>query len=817
MTQSTKNNALDKARSLIDSIQEKLNQLYVVAPTLEGNNIIHQSLFSSYTDLTQAAIKLAHPALRIATIGTTSAGKSTLVNALMGRQIAPMDAAELSAGILHLVHSDQRHLHIKPIENLWNEVNESYTNDSNVYEHVREEIFKKYHEAKKDRTVTVPEIRIEGPLLPAVWTDLLKLPTGVGIEIYDLPGLNSIADKGNLKVIQDYLKQCFSLVVMNYSHTDTSNRAELLKEVKNVVAALGGKTDAMLFVLNGVNLRNEKDDPLLQRLSEFAIAIQTELGLSTPPNIIPINALALFYTQCAWGWSNPTEQEPTTNAVIQTSLIKEFHKDCAKFIKEYQKGNNDIKNWFRDIEDELENNNQYLPDELLTTEKLKEWVEWTWKNSGGNVLWGELRKRVQESFAEIVIAPALIQPLASLDTLLSTLDEYNKTQRLSDTTAVEKKKEELQQKFTDLQSFLEQESLDFEEEIKQNIQSISDAMTGGKKTDIDIAIDSLFGSGPKDPEAAETLRTIVLDIKNDLTNNVIIPVRDFYGEDYVSIDELKEDLNKSLSPELRDSIAHAADRHRYVTGEFPLNQVHKGDIEQERKLKNKEITTHSLFKEMRAGLTARASYILQTRDHAMQQALSVLQVRGIVDIEQRIQTELPDNAETLLAIYRQKLVHVEFNSLPDNIFSLKEVKSEEFSKKDKTGESGSCFKSATYEDIDYIKLELPNVNEMADIWIEGVNQAESLLWKAVGEWFAQSASVQNRLFQESLREAQTHLFELLNQRLEQSEIEYQEKLAELDALNQLCSDLKTDQDDLKMSGNITQSNNEQIKMGLRLL
>ena len=149
MTHSTKNNALDKARRLIDSIQEKLNQLYVVAPTLEGNNIIHQSLFSSYTDLTQAAIKLAHPALRIATIGTTSAGKSTLVNALMGRQIAPMDAAELSAGILHLVHSDQRYIHIKPIENLWNEVNESYTDDSNVYEHVREEIFKKYHEARK--------------------------------------------------------------------------------------------------------------------------------------------------------------------------------------------------------------------------------------------------------------------------------------------------------------------------------------------------------------------------------------------------------------------------------------------------------------------------------------------------------------------------------------------------------------------------------------------------------------------------------------------------------------------------------------------
>ena len=39
---------------------------------------------------------------RIATIGTTSSGKSTIVNALIGRRIAPIEAGEMSGGVLTL-------------------------------------------------------------------------------------------------------------------------------------------------------------------------------------------------------------------------------------------------------------------------------------------------------------------------------------------------------------------------------------------------------------------------------------------------------------------------------------------------------------------------------------------------------------------------------------------------------------------------------------------------------------------------------------------------------------------------------------------
>ncbi len=175
-------NALEEARNLVASIQENLNQIYAVAPTLEGNNSIYDSFFRSTADFKQAAEKLAHPALRIATIGTTSAGKSTLTNALIGRQIAPMDTVEMSAGILHLVHSDKRHIKIEEAKGLWKGIDEKYVDDSTVYEHIKENVFKVYHEAKKTRSISVPEIRVEGELLPAAWTELLRVDARNGIS-----------------------------------------------------------------------------------------------------------------------------------------------------------------------------------------------------------------------------------------------------------------------------------------------------------------------------------------------------------------------------------------------------------------------------------------------------------------------------------------------------------------------------------------------------------------------------------------------------------------------------------------------------------
>jgi hypothetical protein len=197
---------------------------------------------------------------------------------------------------------------------------------------------------------------------------------------------------------------------------------------------------------------------------------------------------------------------------------------------------------------------------------------------------------------------------------------------------------------------LEKKSEEFEKEISINIQSISDAMASESPKEIDDAIKLLFGIAPlslhesKFSAAADNLAMIVPDIKDDLCKNLISPVRAYYGDDFVSTDELKEVLHKTLPPERRDAIARIAEKYR-TRYDVLINgyngKVRKGGDDEE-KLKKIENTAHSLFKEMRKGLTERASFILQTRDYSMQQALKILLERGIADIEQRIYKELPE-------------------------------------------------------------------------------------------------------------------------------------------------------------------------------
>jgi hypothetical protein len=118
------------------------------------------------------------------------------------------------------------------------------------------------------------------------------------------------------------------------------------KKVKKIVDALGGKTDAMIFVLNAVDSRSENDDSLEDRIKEFANAIQKELKLKEIPKKYNSCKCASFVlcSNVRWGWNSPVNGEPTTDKNFQISQLKKFSIDCAKFLKEHRKHSNEVEN-----------------------------------------------------------------------------------------------------------------------------------------------------------------------------------------------------------------------------------------------------------------------------------------------------------------------------------------------------------------------------------------------------------------------------------------------------------------------------------------
>ncbi len=181
---------------------------------------------------------------------------------------------------------------------------------------------------RKQRECIAPQITACVPILPANDPSLLGLPEGIGIEIIDLPGLKSIQDKDNLKIIQEQVAKAFSLVALDYSQVDERHRKRLLEELKQMVEYLQGRTDSMIFILNRVDRRCADDLPLEQRIEQLKLEIKEVLALEELPDIIPLSGQMLYYAQNAWGAVSIKENSPV-DSDTRLSFLTAMLKDCS--------------------------------------------------------------------------------------------------------------------------------------------------------------------------------------------------------------------------------------------------------------------------------------------------------------------------------------------------------------------------------------------------------------------------------------------------------------------------------------------------------
>ncbi|MFS8893979.1 hypothetical protein [Synechococcus sp. O70.1] len=224
-------------------------------------------------------------------------------------------------GFLRIRHSERSRLVIHNTEGAtWECGTWEDLRDEEIYSRLKLTMEAYHQERRKKRKkrdkaeVGIPQVDVECPLLPVRNPFLLGLPEGLQVEIYDLTGLNSIQDRTSLRIIQEHVSKCFSFVALDYSQTDWQGRETLLRELKDVVEFLRGQTSLMVFLLNRVDMRNQTDNPLEQRIEELREEIQEILALPEPPCIVPLSTIALFYAQCAWGAnsSEASDVDPST-------------------------------------------------------------------------------------------------------------------------------------------------------------------------------------------------------------------------------------------------------------------------------------------------------------------------------------------------------------------------------------------------------------------------------------------------------------------------------------------------------------------------
>lgn len=374
--------------------------------------------------------RLKTPMITIATVGTTTSGKSTILNGFTGRDIAPCNIDEMSAGILTFTPSEtENKLIVKESpEGYW--FGKTYQNmsDDNMRTEI-ERIFGIYKSKKTNRVCSAPQIEVFGKFLWNLNKDIFDLPENIQFRFIDLPGLRrDKGDRKNLKVIQDVLKEVKPLCVlaMDYSQLATPEALEsLLSELTETIKNLDGSTESIIFILNKVDLYNKGQATTLEDdIEKFRKRVIAKLSTELPKynfdniEIIPYIGILQNNAQIAIGLQHHRKCDKLEYNPDALSLLS---TNCSKVFQNSEKS---IRRFFNSIIDDL------AEKEPIRNDDLKQLLDYAYEISYANQFIEELKHRIKESFYEIVIYPATYKLQNKFNLLCAYLKNFLSVNRL---------------------------------------------------------------------------------------------------------------------------------------------------------------------------------------------------------------------------------------------------------------------------------------------------------------------------------------------------------------------------------------------------
>lgn len=341
---------------------------------------------------------LLRPELTIATTGTTSSGKSALVNLLIGAEILPVAVQEMSAGVVTVRHGPSVVLTIHPTEGAkwetgtWNDLD-----DSSLRERLHD-VMVTYLEVRNREgssngyepadLVAPPIFEIQYPTWIGNHPEKLGLPTGCRFRLLDLPGMKFIGDESNLRVIREYVKEALCLVTYNSAETDPTRQKALLEQVVQEVKHLGGSPARMLFILNRID---EFAKDFKGQSNEEAFALRMTESIKK----ILADSLPEYSTDIAKISPLPLSTLPALFALrLRNGLGASAKYDATKLLKHFN---------FLIPEDVLEDL-PYKP-EKWTEHQCRRVGEAVWVTSRAGAFFDALSKHIRHNLPHLLITP----------------------------------------------------------------------------------------------------------------------------------------------------------------------------------------------------------------------------------------------------------------------------------------------------------------------------------------------------------------------------------------------------------------------------
>lgn len=391
------------------------------------------------------------PELVIATTGTTSSGKSTLANFLIGEEVLPSAVQEMSAGVVTVRHHEKRHtLKIPSTRGATWETGEWDDLPADVLRKKLAETMEAFRqEEKNDSTIEAVRFEIDWPLRLAEQAEKFGLPKDTRVTIVDLPGLNALMDERNGPVIKENIKQALCLVTYNSEETDKKKQAELLNQIIAQVMELRQDSKSlsrMLFLLNRVDAfyKDENPEVSLNKFKDFVTSqLQSGLLKSLPEEENVIDAIQPAMISSMPAYLGIRSEALGNIGDKQTEVFDKIEEHFQSiFPKRYWK---DLP---RNMSDLSEDQKRHLIDDTLRYSRA-----YDFENSLG--------KHIAENLPDIVLAGPVAEVNRAAGELIYALDEVLKaheTRTEADATSLKQRlssiEEELNKEADEVFGFL---------------------------------------------------------------------------------------------------------------------------------------------------------------------------------------------------------------------------------------------------------------------------------------------------------------------------------------------------------------------------
>jgi hypothetical protein len=267
---------LDTIKISIETTQEQLSNLKSdSAVVIEKKQEIHEIL----EGIKEAVETLGDDEpIKVAVFATKKAGKSMIVNALLGEEFAPTSLELPTPTVIEYHPWDEKYIRVKVGEKL-----EDFKTVSEVKKYL-ENLFK---ENNRD---------LKGGKIPVVKV-FYPRKKGINYSIFDTPGPD-LAGSQHGDFIDEYIKKTdVAIFVVDYSKYAQTEEIKLLekivKEFKN-----RNKENTLLIAINKLDLmyHDESTEKIKTRVADFIRHKLQLLGIEEPV-VIPITALIYFYSK----------------------------------------------------------------------------------------------------------------------------------------------------------------------------------------------------------------------------------------------------------------------------------------------------------------------------------------------------------------------------------------------------------------------------------------------------------------------------------------------------------------------------------------